>query len=174
MSGSLLQLKIQRQNLKKKFFESTYPEWLAGALKKANNDEKLLLDEIQIFVGKWQYGTFTEYLDKDKKFRRQTKLKKLGEIGEDKVRLVNGIIPEFNVDIDNWDVNNVPPVNIDGTIRVTNMNIGGGLLFTGEVDKNNIPVGEGIMTHRGKEGDEVLFKGNFGPGGTVNLVDNNG
>ena len=175
-SGSLFQLKIQQQNLKNKFFESTYPEWWKGVLKKANNDEKLLLDEIQIFVGKWEYGTFTEYLDKKKKFRRQTKLKKLDKIGNDndKVRLINGIIPDFNVDIDNWDVNNVPPVNIDGTIRVTNMNIGGGLLFTGEVDKNNIPVGEGIITHRGDEEDEVLFKGNFGPGGTVNVVDNNG
>ena len=57
-SGKLLQLKVQRQNLKKEFFESTYPEWWVGMLKKANNDEKLLLDEIQIFLvnGKMEYS----------------------------------------------------------------------------------------------------------------------
>ena len=81
--GFFTKLKVQRQNLKKEFFESTYPEWWKDVLKKTNNDEKLLLEGIQIFVGKWKYGTHTEYLDKDKNFRRQTKLKKLTKIAED-------------------------------------------------------------------------------------------
>jgi hypothetical protein len=181
---TLLQLKVKRQNLKTEFFETIYPEWWTGVLKKANNDEKLLLDEIQIFVGKWKYGTFNEYLDKGKKFKRKTKLKKLNKLGEDlgknKVRKVNGLIPEvtgFNINIKKWDVTNVYPglniENIDGTIRVTNMPIGGGLLFTGEVDKNNIPVGNGKITERnGDKQGPVLFTGNFGPGGIVKIANN--
>jgi len=86
-----LELKVERHNLKKKFFESTYPEWWTNASKKANNDEKLLLDGIQIFVGKWKYGTHNEYFDKGKNFRRQTKLKKLDEIA----KIDGGIIAAF-------------------------------------------------------------------------------
>ena len=81
--GFFTKLKVQRQNLKKEFFESTYPEWWKGVLKKSNNNEKILLDEIQIFVGKWRYGTHNEYLGKNKNFRRQIKLKKLDQIAED-------------------------------------------------------------------------------------------
>ena len=87
----LLKLKVKRQNLKKKFFESSYPEWWKGVLKKANNDEKLLLDEIQIFVGKWKYGIHTENLGNDRTFRRQIVIKKLDQIAEDEKRLVIGV-----------------------------------------------------------------------------------
>ena len=183
-SGKLLQLKVQRQNLKKEFFESTYPEWWVGMLKKANNDEKLLLDEIQIFFGKWKYGIFTEYLDKKKNFRRQTKLKKLDQIGHDKGNLVNIIIPipnngedNFNQDIADWDVNNVTNLNIDGTRFVDKMPIigpnGNTMFFTGVVNKDKIPAGLGVITQVDDDNkEEVVVEGDFGPDGKLKNPDN--
>jgi len=184
-SGKLLQLKVQRQNLKKEFFESTYPEWWVGMLKKANNDEKLLLDEIQIFFGKWKYGIFTEYLDKKKNFRRQTKLKKLDQIGHDKGNLVNIIIPipnngedNFNQDIADWNVNDVKNLNIDGNGNriVDKMPIigpsGNTLFYTGVVDEDNLPAGKGVITQVDDNKEEVVVEGDFGPDGKLKNPDN--
>ena len=157
--GFFTKLKVQRQNLKKEFFESAYPEWWKDVLKKTNNDEKLLLEGIQIFVGKWKYGTHTEYLDKDKNFRRQTKLQKLNKIDD-------GAEPDVPVPFE---------VNQDGDKRfVKNMPIGENLFFTGLVDKNNVPAGGGEIFQFGPDGPddiEVVAKGDFGVGGKINLID---
>jgi len=158
--GFFTKLKVQRQNLKKEFFESAYPEWWKDVLKKTNNDEKLLLEGIQIFVGKWKYGTHTEYLDKKKNFRRQTKLQKLNKIDD-------GAEPDVPVPFE---------VNQDGDKRfVKNMPIGENLFFTGVVDKNNVPAGEGEIFQRfgpdGPDDIEVVAKGDFGVGGKINLID---
>ena len=157
--GFFTKLKVQRQNLKKEFFESAYPEWWKDVLKKTNNDEKLLLEGIQIFVGKWKYGTHTEYLDKKKNFRRQTKLQKLNKIDD-------GAEPDVPVPFE---------VNQDGDKRfVKNMRIGENLFFTGLVDKNNVPAGGGEIFQFGPDGPddiEVVAKGDFGVGGKINLID---
>ena len=182
----LVAMKVEQQNLKKEFFEDTYPEWWAGALKKANNDEKLLLDNIQIFVGKWKWGSYTEYFGKDKKFRRRTKLKKLTEIGRGDEgnrnipTLVNNIIPNINI------VGRIPPdfvpdppggvtttVNVTGgtTQTVTDMPWGP-TTYTGDV-VDTIPNGRGTFTHTttGEIYSGDVLDGRPGGQGNISLAD---
>ena len=180
-SGKLIQLKLQRQNLKKKFFESTYPEWWIGVSKKANNDEKLLLDEIQIFFGKWKNGIFTEYLDKKKNFRRQTKLKKLDRIGHDKGNNIIPIInfrvqPNFVPDPDVRVVIAINPVDGNNTLRVEGLVVAPGVIYNGEVNEDRVPNGRGtfinIINNDTYVGDVV--EGAPGGRGTITFGDDGG
>ena len=75
-------MRQEQLRLKKQLFKfADLTEWLNLVLNQTEIKEQDILNDIQIFVGKFKNGKFIEYFDPDKKFRRVTKLKKLDKIG---------------------------------------------------------------------------------------------